>query len=63
MLGRFEVFLDINDAISGSQLQRVKKLNGQCLDTAIMLLEEMKSGRGSNVTKVMRDLSIGGDSD
>ena len=63
MLGRLEVFLDINDAISGSQLQRVKKLNGQCLDTAIMLLEEMKSGRGSNVTKVMRDLSIGGDSD
>ena len=36
---------------------------GHDVDAAIMLLEEKKNDRSSNVTKVMSDLSIGGDSD
>ena len=51
------------DVISGSLVQRSKKLmNGQAVDAAIMLLEEKKN-RSSNVTRVMSDLSIGRDSD
>ena len=54
----------VNGAITGSPVQRAKKLMyGQALDAAIMILEENKNGRGSNVTKVMSDLSIGRDSD
>ena len=45
-------------------MQRSKKLMyGNALDTSIMLLEEKKIDRSSNVTKVMSDLSIGRDSD
>ena len=36
---------------------------GHSVDAAIMLLEEKKNDRGSNVTRVMSDLSIGRDSD
>ena len=31
---------------------------GHAVDAAIMLLEEKKNDRGSNVTRVMSDLSI-----
>ena len=35
---------------------------GNAVDAAIMLLEEKKNDGGSNVTRVMSDLSIGRDS-
>ena len=45
---------------SGSPVQRSRKLMyGLSVDAAIMLLEEKKNDRGSNVTRVMSDLSIG----
>merc|ERR1719339_120235 len=47
-----------------SPVQRSRKLMyGHSVDAAIMLLEEKKNDRGSNVTRVMSDLSIGRDSD
>ena len=54
----------INCAVSGSLVQRSKKMMyGQAVDAAIMLLEEKRNDQGSNVTRVMNDLSIGRDSD
>jgi len=47
-----------------SLVQRSKKMMyGQAVDAAIMLLEEKRNDQGSNVTRVMSDLSIGRDSD
>ena len=64
MLGCLRGMSGVNGVIAGSLVQRAKKLMyGQALDAAIMILEEKKNGRGSNVTKVMSDLSIGRDSD
>ena len=64
MLGCLRGMSGVNGVIAGSLVQRAKKLMyGQALDAAIMILEENKNGRGSNVTKVMSDLSIGRDSD
>ena len=58
ILGCFEC------STSGSPVQRSRKLMyGHAVDAAIMLLEEKKNDRSSNVTMVMSDLSIGRDSD